>query len=394
MRIMIVGNVYSIHVRKWAEYFTARHEVYLAYLPKNSIDEVKKLFENDKINLVPLGSPTITNVKRIPRKVSMSAFGGKHYMTLGLKELKVAIAEIKPDLIHAHYLPDYGWLASQTGFRPLFLSAWGFTLAYKGGGEDKKYTKQMFASADTVFAGDESAKARLVEYGCDPEKIFIQPWGVDTARFSPDVKVPELKIHLFGNQNYRVVTLVRHLVDICDISTLVEAIPLISRDITDARFLIVGDGPEKANLEKLSKRLDVADKIVFTGNVPNDELHKYLAASDLYVDTPHPTKAGGGIGVALMEAMSSGLPCLVAERPGAEYGVRTGLNGEIFVGGDSDDLARKAIEILKDNRKMELYGKNSRELALEIGDFAKNMRDILRLYEKYLNTTEKLFTEQ
>ncbi len=385
MRILIIGNVYSLHVRRWAEHFASDHEVHVAYLPKNSEDEVKDLFgKGMNINLVPLGNPSVTTLKKVPRKLSMSAFGGKHYITLGLKELKTAINEIKPDLIHAHYLPDYGWLASQTDFHPLVLHAWGFTILFKGRDKDNKLSSQMFSKADLVFAGDDTAKDRLVEYGCPPEKIFLQAWGVETTRFTPNASSSELKTSLFGNGDLRVVTLVRHLVDICNIDTLVRAIPDIVNEFDDVRFMIIGDGPEKKDLEKLAKDLKIDNKIVFTGNIANADLHKYLASSDLYVDTPHPTKGGGGIGVALMEAMSSGLPCVVAKRPGAEAGVRPGFNGQFFKGGDPKDLAQKTIALLNDMDKMKTYGDNSRKLALEIGDFTKNMDIVVTLYEKLI----------
>ncbi len=361
----------------------------MAYLPKNREDKVKALFdEGTRIKLVPLGSPSITSIKKVPRKLSMSTLGGKYYITLGLKELKYAIAEIKPDLIHAHYLPDYGWLASQTGFRPQILHAWGFTILFKGQDSDKALSSQMFENADMVFAGDETAKQRLVEYGCPPDKIFIQAWGVDIDRFLPSARSLELRERLFGNIDCQIVTLVRHLVDICDIETLIKAIPQISEEVKDARFLIIGDGPEKANLQNLTTNLEIEERIIFTGNVPNEELHKYLASSDLYVDTPHPAKAGGGIGVALMEAMSSGLPCIVAKRPGVEAGVITDFNGQLFEGGNPNNLAKKVVALLSDMKIMNTYGENSRKLALEIGDFSKNMEVVMNIYEKLIRNNE------
>ncbi len=83
-----------------------------------------------------------------------------------------------------------------------------------------------------------------------------------------------------------------------------------------------------------------------------------------------------------MEAMSTGLPCIVAKRPGVEAGVRTDFNGQLFEGGNSKDLAKKAITLLGNWNNMKTYGENSRKLALEIGDFEKNMKDIVAIYNK------------
>ena len=59
MKMIIVGNVYSVHTRRWASYLAKNHGVYLAYLPRSSLSKVKSLFSSGlpaNLNLLPLGS--------------------------------------------------------------------------------------------------------------------------------------------------------------------------------------------------------------------------------------------------------------------------------------------------------------------------------------------------
>jgi L-malate glycosyltransferase len=386
MRILIVGDVYSIHVRRWASYFAPGHDVYIAYLPRNSQDDVKKLFaSSERINLVPLGSPFMTGLKRIPRAASMKAFGGKYYVTLGLKELKRAIERIKPDIMHAHYLPDYGWLASQTGFRPLALSAWGQNITFIEREKRGPLSKRMFEAADLVFAGELLAKERLVEFGCPPEVVHIQAWGIDTERFTSEARSEELRNLILGGKKGLIVTFVCSLHKDWEIPTLIRAAPIVLSEMPNVTFQIIGDGPERNTLEKLIFKLGVSEKVKLAGRIDSEDINRYLASSDLYVDTYFTDKAGGGIGVAVMEALSTGLPVVAGRRPGVEAGVKDRFNGYLFEGGSPEDMAKKMLSLLNDEEKRKAFGQKSREIAIQIGDWKKNMAEVEVLYRNAIN---------
>lgn len=381
MKILIVGDVYSIHVRRWASYFTPKHEVYVAYLPRNSEEEVRKLFgTTESVHLVPLGIPSITNLKRIPREFTRKAFSGKYYMTLGLKELKAAIGKIKPDVMHAHYLPDYGWLASQTGFRPLVLHMWGHTILFRGRDKNKDLSRRMFAAADAVYAGDEPAKDRLVEFGCASDKVILQVWGVDTGRFAPPARSDELRHTLADNPDQCLITLAYSLEDFYHVETLVEAAKFLKDKKSNAKIIIIGDGSERKRLEGISSSLAVTDFVKFMGRIPHEKMPEYIASSDIYVDTFFSDKAGGGVGVAMMEAMSSGIPVVGACVRGKHAGIIDGQNGYLFQGGNPEALAGKLRELIDNPEKRKKFGIKSREIALAIGDWNKNMQDVERKY--------------
>jgi len=381
VRILIVGDAYSIHVRRWASYFAPRHDVYVAYLPRNQEAEVRKLFpEAEKINIVPLGSPFRTKLKRVPREISRKAFGGRFYMTLGLKELKRAIARIKPDIMHAHYLPDYGWLASQTGFRPLVLHMWGSTILFRGKDKNKGLARRMFGTADMVMAGDEPAKNRLVEFGCPPEKVMVQAWGVDTGKFRPQARSEALRKDLLDNPAQCMIVTAYALEDFYHVETAVEAAKLLMQKKANAKIIIIGDGRERKKLESLSSSLKVNGYVKFLGWIDHRKMHEYIASADIYVDTFYSDKAGGGIGVAMMEAMSSGVCVVGAGVSGQHAGIVPGTNGLFFRGGDPKDLGMKLLRLVEDPEKRREFGRKSRERALAIGDWNRNMADIERKY--------------
>lgn len=383
MKLMILGNVYSIHTRRWATYLARDHEVYLAYKPKNSMKEVKSIyFKNDSydIQLLPLYDPMYDCITKWPRYILKKMSYKAAFNEMGLNSLKKYLKEIKPDLLHAHYLPEYGRMASLTGYHPLVLSAWGQNITYIEGENRGPLSKRMFEAADLVFAGEPLAKERLVEFGCPFEIVYVQAWGTDIDNFTPDARSEEFRRQLFGGKEGLIVTFVCSLEEVWKVATLIEAAPLVLSEINNVKFLIIGDGSERGHLEQLIEKHGISDQVKLLGRIEIKEMNTYLASSDLYVDTYYTDKAGGGIGVAVMEAMSSGLPVVAGRRPGVEAGVRDGHNGYLFEGGNPEDMARKMLLLLCDENKRRTFGKKSREIATQIGNWKKNMADVERIY--------------
>ncbi|MFV8784048.1 glycosyltransferase family 4 protein [Microbulbifer sp. SA54] len=103
----------------------------------------------------------------------------------------------------------------------------------------------------------------------------------------------------------------------CDM--LLEAIHKIVQESPHAhrlRLTVVGDGSQRAELQKTSKDLDLEDIITFTGNIPHQEVAKQLSQSDLFC-FPSIREFGGAV---VMEAMACGSPCIVVDNGGiGEY---------------------------------------------------------------------------
>ncbi|MCK4266153.1 MAG: glycosyltransferase, partial [Thermoplasmata archaeon] len=289
MKILIVGDVYSIHTRRWVEHFTEKHEVYLAYLPRTSLSDVKLLFFSNhsaRLTLLPLGSPNMLKILRIPRYALLKLSGNRYYFSFGSRSMKKAIKKVKPDIVHAHFLflPDHGWLTSKEEFHPLVLSVWGSDMALvkEGSNEQRKLT-QVFRKGDLVTVGDGASKKRLIEFGCDPNKIFIQAWGIDVERFSPLARKEELRSKILGKKEGLIVTFVCALKKIWDVPTLIKAVPNVISKGKNVKFLIIGEGSEKKNLQKLIESLGVGDHVTLTGRLSSEKINIYLASSDIYI---------------------------------------------------------------------------------------------------------------
>ena len=91
-----------------------------------------------------------------------------------------------------------------------------------------------------------------------------------------------------------------------------------------------------------------------------------------------------GSSVTLMEALASGLPCLVSDIPGNKEWVEDGLNGWLFRDGDVDDLAAKILNAIQNRKSFQTIGEAARKTAEEKANWQKNFGKLLQIYERLL----------
>jgi len=160
------------------------------------------------------------------------------------------------------------------------------------------------------------------------------------------------------------------------VDILIKVISRLKSDYPEIELLVVGDGPEKENLVKLSNELNIHDKINFVGGVYDEkQLGLHLLSSSIYV------LAGMG-GLSINEAMSFGKPVICSFCDGTEKElVRSGFNGYIFEDGNENDLYVKIKNLLDDKEAIIKMGENS----LHIIKNEININTVINGYLKAFN---------
>jgi glycosyltransferase involved in cell wall biosynthesis len=297
-----------------------------------------------------------------------------------LRMVRKTVRIINPSVLHAHQVIGHGMWGALSGYHPFVVSAWGTDIEILANQSwlNRSIAKYVIKKADIIHVPAKSMVATVKKLGCPKEKIFIQIFGSDTKVFNPDVREETLKKRY--NSDYLVIS-IRVLDRIYKVDTLIRTIPIIIKKFPRTKFLILGKGEQRQYLEKLALQLGVIDNTVFMGWRERHEIPRYLSSSDIYVDT---LAASAGISIGLLEAMSCGLPPVVAKIPGVDEAVEDGVNGLIFPPGDHEALARKILELLSDDSRRKQMGAAARKTAVEIGDIDKCMRRIEGMYESLL----------
>lgn len=127
------------------------------------------------------------------------------------------------------------------------------------------------------------------------------------------------------------------------------------------RWVLVGDGPFRRQLEDTIRRLGLSQRVRLPGFVATEELHGWYRAADLFV---HPTLYEGS-SIVTLEAMARGLPVVATRAGGLPDKVLPGINGWLVEPGDADALAAAVAGALRAGPRLTEMGRASRRLVEE-----------------------------
>jgi phosphatidylinositol alpha-1,6-mannosyltransferase len=165
-------------------------------------------------------------------------------------------------------------------------------------------------------------------------RIRQLPSGVDPARFRPDVSGAAVRAAL-GLGDAPVVACVSRLVRRKGVDQLIRALPGVRRACPGARLLVVGDGLDRARLERLARRCGVASHVVFTGRVPHDAVPAHFAAGDVFAMPCRSRLASlenEGLGAVYLQAAAVARPVIAGRSGGAPEAVEDGRTGLVVDG--------------------------------------------------------------
>jgi phosphatidylinositol alpha-1,6-mannosyltransferase len=188
-------------------------------------------------------------------------------------------------------------------------------------------------------------------------RIELLPPGIDGSRFHPGVSdaIVRERHRLEGRS---VICCVGRLVARKGQDKVIRALPRILVEVPDARYLVVGSGPDRERLEELAHRKRVADRLIFAGEVPFEALPGYFRAGDVFAMLNRSRKLGleaEAFGIAFIEAAAVGRPGVAGDSGGAPEAVIHGTTGLVVDGRKVEGVAEAIIGLLLDpGRAMKL----------------------------------------
>lgn len=370
MKILMLSNAASIHTKRWVKSLSERgYDICLFSL--NTDDD-------------PFYSP-LKNVKLVHYHYRYVADSFFHALMQRMeffsvvKQVKQLVKSFQPDLMHAHYVVDYGSLGVASGFHPLVLSVWGSDVY----GEktlsrlSQLSLKYKLRRTDCILSTSAAMARETAKY--TSKEILITPFGVDVHRFAPNVSER-------NEQEPFVVGTVKSLEPIYGIDTLINAFKITVDNNPEVPLVlqIVGVGSQKAALEQLVSDLDLRDRVTFVGKVPNEELPTYYNRFDVAVNL----SLKESFGVVAVEAMACGCPVVASDADGFKEVIEDGKTGFI-VPKQNPKAASEAIQRFIDHRGLRSeMGANGRQRALSLYDWEKNVDTMTAIYSKLLQNAQ------
>lgn len=328
----------------------------------NITDEIKKTDAYEQLEIIGIS----------PSKWSLN----------GINELATVIRDISPDILHVHgnYLGILGRLMGKFFGVPGIVDT-------EHSPHDRYPFHVNFLNGLTLPLSD----VIISNSQCTEDSFFWwEEWftrnirktviynGIDVKDLQQAQRNHKLSFSVPFNKDDFVVGTVGRLIEEKNHETLMKAFKLVTEDRSDAKLIIVGDGPEENNLKSLSRKLGINDKIFFTGFIPKPSVYNILEYFDLFVMVSY----WEGFCNAVVEAMVSGLPMIVSkiktfEEIVGEYGV--------FVDpADKLDVMAKIKNVICDTKSRTKIGKQLSRRAKERFTLQKTVENHERLYNDLL----------
>ena len=301
------------------------------------------------------------------------------------------IKKEKPDIIHTHtakagtlgrlacILCKLSFQPSVFNFQPKIIHTFHGHVLHSYFGRIKTaffiwIERFMAIFTDKIIAVSESVRKELIDLGiASTRKIITIPLGLELEKY---LKIENTE---HGNRDYKSVGIIGRLVPAKNHKMFLDAAKRLKDTLCfDKRikFLIVGDGHLRSELENYAKKLGIKQDVIFTGWV-KDLTQVYSELNIVAL-----TSLNEGTPVALIEAQAAGRPCVATNVGGVPNVIEDGRSGFLVPSQDIKRFIERLFKLLNNPMLMRTMGKYGRNIVKE--KFSKNrlIKDIEALYEQ------------
>jgi glycosyltransferase involved in cell wall biosynthesis len=335
LRVLQLGPLYSYHMRRWAHHAAAIGcTVYAAghLRPGWRCGDFTGLA--DAVEVAP--------------EALYDAGADEH-----VSWLRSVMERFEPDLVQAHYLLRWPYVAALAGSRPLIATPWGWEL-YRAMGEDRRRADHALRNADVVISRSSHMQRELLSRGVPAERIEPADLGVDLEHFSPapqpaDERPPTI-LSFRGSPPST---------ELYNLDLVLDAFRVVRRRLPNATLVLVHGGAPLTEAARVRLSEMAGDGVVHVSrDVPHAEMVGYMRAATVGVSVP----CSDGSPRSVWEALATGLPLVLSNLPQVEE--RIGQSGgAVFVEPRTEAIAAALIELLEDPGRLSLMASQGRAWA-------------------------------
>jgi len=294
-----------------------------------------------------------------------------------MAKLRELVIQTNADIVHAHgFKADiYSFLALNNFSIPLVSTCHNWTdtdLAVSIYGKIDRFVLRKYAS---VIAVSDAVKNRLVKAGVHDEKIHLIKNGIDIRPFQK--ASPSLR-GIVDKEGAPIVGFVGRLSKEKGADVFLRVASRVLEEIPDAKFVLVGEGPERNELELLVDQLAIGKSTFLVGR--RTDMPSVYASFDLMVLSSRDE----GLPMAVLEGMASGVPWVAAAVGDVPKIIQHQASGLLVPPGDVDSLADGVIGLLRNITERQRLGEGGRRRVQEEFSAERMSSSYLGIYQRAL----------
>lgn len=299
------------------------------------------------------------------------------YETILASKIVDIVKQHNLHILHVHYAIPHASAAlmaknilSEQGINiPIVTTLHGTDITLVG--KDPTYEPVVSYSinhSDAVTAVSESLRQDTIKNFHIKRPIHVIPNFIDFARFTKQKKEHFKKAIAPNNEKILVHT--SNFRKVKRVEDVVRVFAIVAKKIP-SKLLLIGDGPERTNIERMCRESDVCERITFLGK--QEQVEEILSVCDLFLLTSETES----FGLAALEAMACEVPVISTNTGGIPEVNIQGVTGYMSNVGDVEDMAKNALSILRDEKTLKTFKANALKQAN-----AFHIDLILPMYEK------------
>jgi glycosyltransferase involved in cell wall biosynthesis len=369
------GDYAGQHVYAQAIGLSRRHDVYVIYPTDRKYTDTS----GDPFIHCPFAYPFKTYPMAQVRGADI--FNVSKLFTRMRSEIRRVQVQHGIDLFYAFWAIPSAFICSiSCGGTPFIIGLAGSDDRVFGrGGMARPFIKYAITSADRIIALSQDLKLETMAMGVKEENIAVIPSGIDIDVYKPRNKAA-LRAEL-GLPESLLVVYTGSLFKLKRLEWLIRISAELGQ-MYDFHSLIIGDGPEKENLEEMAAQMN-ANNVHFLGKIPYNEVPFYLSASDILVLFSETE----GLPSCVQEALASGIPVVATNVGGITDIVRSSITGYLV---ESENEAKECLAwLIESPQLVSRMGANARRFAEDYLDSEKVFEQVNAICESVPGTEKK-----
>lgn len=296
------------------------------------------------------------------------------------------VALHKIDILHVHYAIPHAYAAFMSkqmlktrGINlPIVTTLHGTDITLVGSHPFYKNAVEFsINNSDAVTSVSEDLKKDTLSFFNIKKNIEVIPNFVDLEKYKHVHENCDRSV--LADDDEKIITHISNFRKVKRIDDIINSFYLINKQI-NSKLILLGDGPERIKAEKLCDELNLNEKVLFLG--ASNETAKILCLSDVFVLA----STTESFGLVALEAMASSVPVVSTNSGGLPEVNKNGFSGYLSDVGDINSMAKNAIKILEDSKKLINFKKNAKQQA--------NKFDVHNIVPSYENIYKRTLAKQ
>ena len=283
------------------------------------------------------------------------------------------LRELRPDIVHGHWLPGFAFFAAVAGARPLVAMAWGSDV-FRARPAQALANRIAVRRAAVAMADSQALLDRLMALGAPRGRCVLVNWGVDLELFRPAEDRRALRAEL-GLGEGPVVLSPRSLMPIYNPRTIVDAWARLAAERDDVQLVLKHMNVEHEALGELPH----PERVHVVGNVDYARMPAYYRAADVCVSIAGSDSAPRSV----FEAMACGAPCVLSDLPWVHEQITDGREA-LIVPIERDAVAEAMRRLVDDGELAAGIARRGRALVERHHDRAAHMDRLAETYQALL----------